>query len=448
MPERTMFYALYNILSIFLLLPVCIYHLHRSASRGRPAAFGERFGHIPPEELAKIGKRPVIWLHAVSVGEAIASRPLLKALRDRYPRHAIVLSSTTETGRGIASGFPEKDLCIYFPFDFLPAVRRTLDALRPRLVVIMETEIWPNFTREANRRKIPLILANGRISDRSFGGYQRFSWFFRHPLRLFSHLCMQTDTDRERICAIGAPPERSSTSGNLKYDIPIRQRSPAEKGDLRARYSISVGLTVITAGSTHPGEEEQILAAYRELLNSDDRLFLVLVPRHPERANEVSAMLERRGLIYRRRSAMAASSGKMFRGGHVLLVDTIGELMDLYAISDLVFVGGSLMPTGGHNLLEPASVGVPSIFGPHMTNFREIAALVLRYQAGMQVDSATGLAEACRGLIENADKRRILGENGLRMMRENGGATERHMNTIARYLEPPTAHPPQSHRGH
>src|SRR5690349_12541499 len=163
-----MFYAIYNILSIFLLVPVCLYHLYRSVSRGRPASFAERFGAIPEEELQMIAGRPVIWLHAVSVGEAIAARPLLKALRSRYPNHAILVSNTTETGRGIASGFPEKDLCIYFPFDFLTAVRRTLDAIKPEIVIIMETEIWPNFNREASIRGIPLVLANGRISDHSF----------------------------------------------------------------------------------------------------------------------------------------------------------------------------------------------------------------------------------------------------------------------------------------
>jgi len=429
-----MFYTIYNILSFFLLVPVCLYHLYRSASRGRPAAFGERFGRIPPAELAKIGKRPVIWLHAVSVGEAIAARPLIKALRLRYPNYAIVVSNTTETGRGVASGFPEKDLCIYFPFDFLPAVRRTLDAIKPRLVIIMETEIWPNFTREAANREIPLILANGRISDRSFGRYLQFRWFFRNALRLFSSLCMQTDSDRERIVAIGAPPARTMTTGNLKYDIPVRKLTADERSDLRFNYSISVGLTIFVAGSTHPGEEEAVLATYRELLNIDNRLILVLVPRHPERAREVATMLERRGLIFRRRSAMAASADRMLRGGDVLLVDTIGELMALYALADLVYVGGSLVETGGHNLLEPASVGVPSIFGPHMTNFREIAALVLSYQAGIQVKTADELTEKAKMLITDGPQRQKLGQNGLNMVRENGGATQRHMEIIARYL--------------
>lgn len=428
-----MFYALYNILSIFLLVPVCVYHLYRAVSRGRPPAFRERFGHVAPEELQKIGTRPVIWLHAVSVGEAIASRPLLRALRSRYPRHAIVLSTTTETGRGIASGFPEKDLCIYFPFDFLPAVRQTLDAIRPQLVVIMETEIWPNFSREAKRRGIPIILANGRISDRSFSRYLQFSWFFRHALRLFSALCMQTATDRERIIAIGAPQELVLATGNLKYDIACRQVPEEEKAALRDRYAIPGAMIVLTAGSTHPGEEEQVLGAYRELLAAHDNLFLILVPRHPERAAEVAALLERLCIPYRRRTALNAGDTP-FASGQVLLVDTIGEMMGLYALSDLVYMGGSLVPTGGHNLLEPASVGVPSLFGPHMTNFREIAELVLRYEAGIRVDSAAALADACRDLIDNAGERCSLGENGLRMMRENGGATERHMEVIDRYL--------------
>ena len=429
-----MFYALYNILSVFLLVPVCIYHLYRSASRGRPAAFLERFGRVSSGELARIGNRPVIWLHAVSVGEAIASRPLLKALRHRYPGHCIVVSTTTETGRGVASGFPEKDLCIYFPFDFLPAVQRTLDALKPELVIIMETDIWPNFNREAERRGIPLILANGRISDRSFGRYLRFRWFFCHALRHFSALCMQTDTDRERVCAIGAPPERTLASGNLKYDIPYRSISEQEKAALRERYAIPDRLTVVTAGSTHPGEEELVLGAYQELLVANGSLFLVLVPRHPERAGEVAALLERINIPFRRKTTLGADAAP-FAGGQVLLVDTIGELMDLYALSDLVFVGGSLVPTGGHNLLEPASVGVPSIFGPHMTNFREIAGLVLRYEAGIQVDGAAGLVAACRGLIDDIGQRRLLGRNGLRMMEENGGATERHMEVIAKYMQ-------------
>lgn len=427
-----MFYFTYNLLSVFILVPVIIYHLYRSVSRGRPPAFAERFGYLPQSELMEIAGRPVIWLHAVSVGESIAARPLLKALRRGYPDHAILVSNTTETGRTTVSSFPEKDLCIYFPFDFLPAVRRVLDSIKPEIIIIMETEIWPNFTREAAARNIPVILANGRISDRSFSRYLKFSWFFRRALQLFSHLCMQTETDCERIVAIGAPSARTEKTGNLKYDIPFRQVNQDEKCGLKEQYAIPAGLLVLTAGSTHAGEERYIIDTYKELLAIFDGLFLVLVPRHPERATEVAALLEASGISFQRRTSLPCS--EVFQKGEVLLVDSIGEMMDLYAMSDIAFVGGSLVPTGGHNLLEPASLGVVSVFGPHMSNFREIAGLVLQYGAGVQVDSPAALTESCRSLIMSRDLRRVLGQNGLKLMRDNGGATERHLDIIGRYL--------------
>lgn len=429
-----MFYLVYNILSLFLLAPVMVYHLYRSLSRGRKPAFRERFGFVSPKDLNKLKGRPAIWLHAVSVGESIAARPLLKALKHNYPGHAIVISNTTETGRGIASGYPEKDLCIYFPFDFLPSVCTVLNRIKPCMVIIMETEIWPNFNREAAARGIPVILANGRISDRSFRRYLTFSWFFRHPLHYFSTLCMQTEVDRERIIAIGAPQGKTLTSGNLKYDIPFKAVEKDEKTELRKRYGIADDLTVIVAASTHPGEEELLLAAYGKLLENIPHLFLVLVPRHPERAAEVALLLEQSALPYRRRTQMAEPMPPGFAAGEVLLVDLVGEMMSLYALSDLAFVGGSLVPTGGHNLLEPASRGIPFIFGPHMTNFREITALALHYGAGIQVETADELVEVCRNMAQSAEMRLVLGNNGLKLMRDNGGATKRHMDVVGRYL--------------
>jgi 3-deoxy-D-manno-octulosonic-acid transferase len=427
-----MFYLTYNILSVFILLPVCIYHIYRSISRGRPHALAERFGFIPKEVIKKIAGRKVIWLHAVSVGESIAARPLLKALRNRYPDHAIAVSNTTETGRSVVSGFPEADICIYFPFDFLPAVCRTIKLISPELIIIMETEIWPNFTREARKRGIPLILANGRISDGSFSGYQRFSWFFRHSLEHFSRLCMQTETDHERIVAVGAPPDRVMTIGNLKYDIPFRQIDDEGRNKLRRQYSIPDRMIVLAAGSTHAGEEQCLIDTYRELLTTVTDLFLVLVPRHPERTEEVAGLLKLSGLQFRRLTSLSAAG--QFKPGEVLLVDTIGEMMSIYALSDVAFVGGSLVPTGGHNLLEPASLGIPSVFGPHMANFREIAALVLQYGAGIQAETAERLTDSFRALITSAELRQVLGQNGLKLMRDNGGATERHMEVIARFL--------------
>ncbi|HIJ88090.1 MAG TPA: 3-deoxy-D-manno-octulosonic acid transferase [Desulfuromonadales bacterium] len=429
-----MFYLAYNILSLFLLVPVIFYHLYRSVSRGRPPAFRERFGLISETDLTVIRRKPVIWLHAVSVGESIAARPLLKALQTKYPDHAILMSNTTETGRAISTTFPEKDLCIYFPFDFLPAVHSALRKIKPALIIIMETEIWPNFTNEATKRGIPVMLANGRISDRSFGRYLKFDWFFRHSLQQFSSLCMQTEADRERIVAIGAASERTVVTGNLKYDIPYHQILDEEKSQLRGHYAIPATLTVMVAASTHPGEEEMILAAYRELLTTCETLFLLLVPRHPERSTEVALLLESMSLRYRRRTSLTPPNETLFQAGEVLLVDSIGEMMGLYALSDLAFVGGSLKPTGGHNLLEPASLGIPSIFGPYMNNFREIAHLVLQYGAGIQLETPDKLAETVRTVVTNETLRQVLGQNGLKMMRDNGGATKHHMQEIARLL--------------
>lgn len=243
---------------------------------------------------------------------------------------------------------------------------------------------------------------------------------------------MQTDVDRQRIIAIGAHAERVITAGNLKYDVPSRQIGADERKSLRSRYAIPEDLTVITAASTHAGEEQQVINAYRELLKSCDNLFLVLVPRHPERSNEVANLLERSGVPFRRRTTLKEAD--VLTKGTVLLVDTVGEMMNLYALSDIAFVGGSLVPTGGHNLLEPASLGVACLFGPHMSNFREIAALVLQYKAGLQIETAQELTNTFLCLVNNSDQRRLHGQNGLRMIADNGGATKRHMDIIAQYL--------------
>ena len=427
-----MFFFVYNILTLLLLIPVALFNIYRSIKRGWPLAMAERFGIVRKSDLAKIAGRPTIWLHAVSVGEVIAARPLLKALRSGYPNHAIVVSNTTESGKATATGFAEVDLCFYFPFDFLFSVRSILHAVKPRVIIIMETEIWPNFCREAAHRHIPLLLANGRISDRSFNRYLAFSWFFRPALRCFSTVCMQSEVGSQRITAIGARPETVRVTGNLKNDIPSRQVNEIERGQLRARYSIPEDCCVVTAGSTREGEDQYLISTFKELSAQIRNLFLVLVPRHPERTAEIAALLETAGVRYQKRTALTAESS--LQSGGALLVDTVGEMMNLYALADVAFVGGSMVPIGGHNLLEPASVGVPSIFGPHMANFREIEALVLQYGAGIQIHSPEELTDSCRALITSAELRRILGQNGLKMMRDNGGATERHMESIARYL--------------
>jgi 3-deoxy-D-manno-octulosonic-acid transferase len=420
---------LYRLITLIALPFALAYHWYRSVSRGRKSAFGERLGFLPVASRQVLTDQPVIWLHAVSVGEVIAARPLLQGLRQRYTTYKLLLSVTTETGRVVAEKDGLADVVIYFPFDIGFAVCRLLDNVQPQAIVIMETEIWPVFTLEATRRNIPLVLANGRISERSFPRYQRFVWFFKPVLQCFNTLCMQSEADLERILAIGAPAERSLVVGNLKYDIPCSLVEEYERQQLRTHYRIPEELAVLTAGSTHPGEEELVLEAYRGLLEQLPGLLLVLVPRHPERSVEVDALIHQVGLHSIRRSLLNQQPAEC-SAGSVLLVDTIGELMQLYALSDLVFVGGSLVPTGGHNLLEPASRGVPMLFGPYMNNFQEITALTLDYGAGVQVADQQGLQDAAIEFLATPELRQVVGTNGLKLLRDSGGAVERHLDIL------------------
>lgn len=426
-----MLYVIYDIF-LFLAVPLIIpYYLIRFARKGRlRKGIGERLGFLSPEKRARLEGGDTVWVHAVSVGETMAVRPLLKALKARYPEKKIVLSTVTETGRRIAENLPDVAVCIYFPFDFGFAVRRMLQAVNPSLVVVVETEIWPNFLRRAHCSGIPVVLANGRISDKSFGGYLRFSRLFRPVLENFDALCMQTGEDARRIIAIGALAGRVHVTGNLKYDIPVRIVPEEMMSSLRDSYHIPGEVAVFAAGSTHQGEEETILDVYRSLAEEGRPLFLVLVPRHPERAEEVAALAKQKGLSCVRRSTLDETAGS-FRAGEVLLVDTVGELMDIYAIADLVFVGGSLVPVGGHNLLEPASLAVPMIFGPHMNNFREIASRILQSRGGIQVADPDGFSRIVTELLDSPAKRRELGGNGARILSENAGSTDRHMAIIS-----------------
>ncbi len=428
-----MIYFLYDTLLLFALPLIVGYHLFRSLTRGRPSALFERFGYLSPAEKGKVDGHETIWVHAVSVGETIAAKSLLKELKRRFPQKKIVLSNVTETGRSISLKLPEADLCLYFPFDYGFAARRILDSVKPSLVIIVETEIWPNFLRAARRREIPVVLVNGRISDRSFVRYKRLRCVFQRVLADFSDFCMQTAEDADRIAAMGANPEKIHVTNNLKYDIPVSQLNKERFTDLRDAYRIPPPVTVFTAGSTHQGEEELIIRTYKELTGENRNIFLVLAPRHPERAAKVSELLRSEGIAHRMRSGLDEHSC-LFRPGEALLLDTVGELTSLYAISDLVFVGGSLVPVGGHNILEPASLKVPVIFGPYMSNFREIAEKIIKLNGAVQVADEAELKTAARVLLEDEGKRREIGANGARLLEENSGSTQRHMQIIASFL--------------
>jgi len=427
-------YFVYNVL-IWLALPfVAIYHQYRSISRGRPAAFLPRFGYLGSDQLTLLGGKRPIWVHAVSVGETIAVKPLLAELKKSYPNRPIVLSNMTETGRTVAASLREVDLAIYFPFDYTFAVRRLLRSVNPGLIVIVETELWPNFLRTARRLGIPAMIVNGRISDRSFQRYRKLRHFFSAVLEDLAACCMQSGEDAERITAMGAPSRKVAVTRNLKFDIPCLTQERDELASIRSRFGIPEALFVFTAGSTHQGEDDAVLAAFAALRQSGAQAVLVLVPRHPERSGEVAGLVERHGFPYRLRSSLGAHAELLGEGG-VLLVDTVGELMSLYAISDLVFVGGSLVPVGGHNLLEPASLGVAALFGPHMSNFREIAAMSLSYASARQVADAAALSREAMALFHDADGRRRMGESGRRLIAEQGGATALNMAIIDRLMQ-------------
>jgi 3-deoxy-D-manno-octulosonic-acid transferase len=426
-------YILYNCI-LWLALPfLAAYHLYRSVSRGRRPAFAERFGLLDAGRLSAVAGKETIWVHAVSVGETMAVRPLLKALKETFPDTKIVLSNTTETGRSIAEKLAEVDLCVYFPFDYPFAVKSSLEKINPAIVIVVETEIWPNFLRIARRMGIPAVMVNGRISDRSFGRYLKLKRFFRPVLADFAALCMQTSEDARRIAAIGAEPVRVHVTKNLKYDLPLTVTSPEQREALRKSYKIPGGVLVFTAGSTHGGEEEIVVSAYKSLLSRGKECFMVLAPRHPERAGQVAELLKREGVPFTVRSGLDRRPGE-FVPGEVLLVDAVGELTRFYSLSDVVFVGGSLVPTGGHNVLEPAACGVPVIFGPHMDNFREIAALLLEWGGGVPVGNGAALEASLESLLADGESRSAMGKNGTRLLAENSGSTARHMEVISRYV--------------
>ena len=427
-------YLLYDLVLLLAAAVLIPYYLLRSLRYGKSRrGIRERLGYYAPGQLELLRDRQVIWLHAVSVGETRAARPLLKELRKQYPQAVMLLTNVTETGHAIALESAEADLCLFFPFDFSWVVRRALETIKPQLVVIVETEIWPNFTRWAAALRIPLALVNGRISDRSFPRYRFFRPLLKPLLACFSAFCMQSQQDSERIVQLGALPERVENTGNLKFDHELRELSEEEVAELKTRYRLPGDVSILTAGSTHAGEEVKILEAFQQLLAKGYRLALVLIPRHPERSREVAGLVANAKLEYRLRSSLTEKTPRL-ASGQVLLVDTLGEVLNLYATSDLIFVGGSLMPIGGHNPIEASLLGKSVLFGPHVHNFREISAKLIRTGAGLSVANVTDLVDTCQLLLDDPVRRRAMGQAGRTLIVESAGATSRTLERISRCL--------------
>jgi len=405
---------LYSLL-LYLLTPVVFVRLWL---RGRKAPayrarWGERFGHTGP--FAQI---PRIWIHAVSVGETIAAAPLVRALKDSYPDHAILITSTTPTGSAqVRRLFGEEVEHCYLPYDLPHVLGRFLQRIRPRILVVMETELWPNLFAACQARTIPVLVVNARLSERSFRGYRKILPLIRPALRATLVLA-QTEDDAARFRSLGAPKERVVVAGNLKFDQGVPEGVLEEGRALREQ--LGRGRSIWIAASTHAGEDTPILQAHRRLLAKQPDALLIIVPRHPERFDEVASLVASMGFSLQRRS----SADTVDQAIEVFVGDTLGEMMFFYAASDLAFVGGSLVETGGHNPLEPAALGLPVITGPHWFNFSGIYPELLDSGAACQVSDSDELAATLAEWFDNEELRREAGEAGRQVVARNRGALE------------------------
>jgi 3-deoxy-D-manno-octulosonic-acid transferase len=400
----------------------------RRLTLGVPLNLGARLGFGP---AARAGARAA-WIHAVSVGEAITAAPLVAGLRRLYPSLPLVMTTTTETGAQIVRERYAADVTHrFFPVDLPGAVRRTIGAIAPAFVVVMETELWPNVLRHLHARRIPVMIANGRLSDRSFPRYRLARPLLRPVLAGVTVFAMQSDEDARRIIALGAPPERVFVTGNLKHEP-----APDLAGSVelwQRMLGVRAGERVWIAGSTHAGEEEAVLAAHKAARARLPGLTLVIAPRHPERVPEVVALAAARGFPVVRRSELPRARAD----GAVVVLDTVGELARLYAIADIVFIGGSLVPLGGHNVFEPALRRKPVLFGPHTGNFREAVALMLSSGGGACVPDRAALAREVAALLGDPARAERMGHAGYEAVAARHGAVKHTLELVGRFLLPP-----------
>ena len=406
---------------LYLCLPAILLRLLWRARRnpGYRQRWGERFG------IGAARARGVIWVHAVSVGEVNVAVPLVQQLKTEFPDTPLLLTTTTPTGSDQAlRRFGTSVLHQYLPYDAPGAIRRFLNRYQPRFGVILETELWPNLSAACARRGTPLFLANARLSDRSFGGYRRLSRTTSRCLRRFQGIFAQSEQDAARFRDLGAVPVTVRVTGNMKFDDTVDTDHDRQEA-LKAALHTS-NRPVWIAGSSHAGEEEQLLAAHNRLRESHPDALLILAPRHPERFSDVSALLKQQHTPYCKRSDRQPCQPRDV----VLLADSMGELPYLYALGQVAFVGGSLVPIGGHNLLEPLRCGVPVLFGPHMDNFRDIEQLTLHYGAGERVETSQELAHRLDAYLSDPRLQQTKARNAARLLADCRGATDRTMAAL------------------
>jgi 3-deoxy-D-manno-octulosonic-acid transferase len=457
-------YVVYSLLMGLAALVLAPYWLVQGLRHGKYLSnLGERLGFSFPAlgKLAAAAGRPgAIWIHAVSVGEVLSGATLARKLKEQYPQRPLIVSTTTMTGQALARERMDfVDAVIYFPLDWAFAVRRAMDAVRPAIVVVLETEIWPNFLREARRRKVPVIFVSGRVSERSFARYQKYFGVFgsylrpllRRALADADAFLMQSEKDAERIRALGASADRVRVSGNLKYDMEKPAATPLSNW-LAAETTRSGRGPVVVAGSVVATEEPLALIAFGTLQGEYPNALLVLAPRKPERFEAAAEFIDESHRKYLRRSELRVAGpgstgngagvaagvgpggGEITNDVTVVLLDSIGELASLYGVADGAFVGGSLVPSGGHNILEPAAFGKVPVFGPSMENFSEMAAKFVASGAAIQVENPEDAGGAWIELLRAPERMKQMGAAAQRLVEESRGATGRALEEIAEQI--------------
>jgi len=417
-------YNLFLFILLIILLPYLIVKLIKGKYR---EGLVQRFGFLPRDIRKKLDGKRVIWVHAVSVGETVAASPLVKELKREYPDHTILFSTVTDTGQEMARKIVEEaDVYIYFPLDFSFIIRKVLDIVNPELIIIMETELWPNFIRLASQKGIKLVYANGRISDGSFRTYRYLGPYLKDMLRRIDLFCMQSELDASRIISLGADEKKVYNTGNTKLDQDYTELSPEVRDNYLREFKVQEGDKIMVIGSTHDNEEEQFIEIYKELKKEYKDLLMILAPRHIERIPEIEEKYQKAGINTIKRTEIEKRQGES-----VILLDTIGELGKIYSLADLVFVGGSLVEFGGHNILEPAAHGRLVFFGPHMFDFKESARVLLENKAAIQVKDKEELKEKMKAALANYEQFSGYGEMAWNIVQTNKGASRR----IITYIE-------------
>lgn len=397
--------------------------------------FWQRFGFYPKRIIELLDKKDVIWVHAVSVGEVMASCMLLRELFRKYPDKKLVISTVTKTGNMVAKKyFKDKAQIIYLPVDISTIVKKTIDKIKPELFIIIETELWPNLITALEERKIPIIVINGRISPKSYKGYMRIRFLIKGILNKITLFSMQNDEYKNRIEAMGAPKEKVIVTGSMKFDAADRnlKRDMINRDAIRSDLNLDETSPLFIAGSTHRPEEKIILEVYKELLKDIPNLRLLIAPRHIERTGEITRLIRKFGFTPVSFSALKEQTVK--NGSPVLLLDTMGRLNTLFSIATIVFMGGSLLRKGGQNILEAAQFEKPIIFGPHMFNFKDIAELFLKEDAACRVKNKFELLKTSRLLLNNSQRREKLGSRAKMLVDKNKGATRKNIEQISKIL--------------